>query len=48
MTFMPTPARFCPAPVPAALAAETGFLDAPICFSDMVGAPGSRRTSPPS
>ena len=45
---MPTPDRFCPAPVPAELAAETGFLDAPICFSDMAGAPGSRRTSPPS
>ena len=45
---MPTPARFCPAPVPAELAAETGFADAPTCFSDCAGAPGSRRTRPPS
>ena len=37
---MPTPARFCPAPVPAELAAETGFLDAPICFCDMRGGAG--------
>jgi hypothetical protein len=45
---MPTPARFWPAPVPAALAAWAGLAEAPICFSDSVGAPGSRRTSPPS
>jgi hypothetical protein len=45
---MPTPARFCPAPVPAWLAAATGSVDCPICFSDSTGSPGSRRTRPPS
>src|ERR1700722_9361204 len=45
---MPTPARFCPAPVPAAAAAATGPEDCPICFSDSTGWPGSRRTRPPS
>ena len=45
---MPTPARFFPAPVPAEVAAEAGCGDAPTCFCDIAGAPGSRRTSPPS
>ena len=45
---MPTPIRFWPAPVPAVVAWPVGFEEAPICFSDMVGAPGSRATSPPS
>ncbi len=45
---MPTPARFCPAPAPAWLAAEAGFADAPTCFCEITGAPGSRRTRPPS
>ena len=45
---MPTPARFFPAPVPAELAAEAGWLAAPTCFCDRAGAPGSRRTRPPS
>ena len=40
MTFMPTPARFWPAPVPALVAAATGSLEAPICFSDRVGGTG--------
>ncbi len=45
---MPTPTRLRPAPVPAELAAAAGFAAAPICFSDIAGAPGSRRTTPPS
>ena len=45
---MPTPARFFPAPVPAAFAAAAGSADSPICFSESSGCPGRRRTRPPS
>jgi hypothetical protein len=48
LTFMPTPARVWPAPVPASVASAEGSAEAPICFSDSSGGPGSRRTAPPS
>ncbi len=34
--------------MPAVLAAAAGLADSPICFSDRKGAPGRRRTKPPS
>jgi hypothetical protein len=36
LVFIPTPARFWPAPVPAAEAAAPGLADSPICLSDIV------------
>ena len=41
-------ARVWPAPAPASVASAGGSAEAPICFSDSSGAPGSRRTRPPS
>ena len=41
-------ARFRAAPVPALRARATGWAPSPISFSDSSGAPGRRRTSPPS
>ena len=45
---MPTPCRFSPALVPAAVAFAAGSADSPICRSERYGAPGMRRTMPPS
>ena len=45
---MPRPRRLFPAPVPALVASVAGSADWPICFSESSGAPGRRRTFPPS
>jgi hypothetical protein len=48
LTLIPIPRRFCAALAPAFAAAAAGFADSPICSSESSGAPGTRRTWPPS
>jgi hypothetical protein len=48
LTFIPARFRFLPAPVPASRASVTPLVLSPTRFSDSWGAPGRRRTSPPS
>jgi hypothetical protein len=48
LTFRPALRRLAAATRPALRAADAGWTERPICFSDLAGPPGSRRTTPPS